>query len=113
MSGFENHSKTLQEIEKEIYRKGIALSINWDNPSEVYLLAQEALDHPQIAIHNASHLSLDINNRIKSDIFGLAAMMLKTMEESAREGFELHGGEIWKKFGKELFRIHESQRVKQ
>jgi hypothetical protein len=37
------------------------------------------------------------------DLFGLAALMLKTMAESADQGIESHGGSAWKAFAKALW----------
>ncbi len=39
----------------------------------------------------------------KLDLFGLAGIMLKTMEESASVGVESHGGAAWKSFAKALW----------
>jgi hypothetical protein len=39
----------------------------------------------------------------KVDLFGLAGIMLKTMEESASTGIMSHGGGAWKAFAKALW----------
>jgi hypothetical protein len=39
----------------------------------------------------------------KVELFGLAALMLKTMTESATRGFETHGGTAWKSFARALW----------
>ena len=36
-------------------------------------------------------------------LFGLANLMLRTMEESAGVGIESHGGPVWKAFGRALW----------
>ena len=36
-------------------------------------------------------------------VFGLAGIMLKTMEESAEIGVESHGGTAWKSFARALW----------
>jgi hypothetical protein len=39
----------------------------------------------------------------KMDLFGLAGIMLRTMEESATVGVESHGGPAWKAFARALW----------
>jgi hypothetical protein len=39
----------------------------------------------------------------KLDLFGLAGIMMKTMEESATIGIESHGGQACKAFAKSLW----------
>lgn len=103
MGGFEDYSKDTQEIEAELVRKGIALGIDWSNDGEVRALAREALnhhsEHPGISVSEP----LDYRKMAKIDIFGLAGIMLKTMEESAGYGFESHGGPAWKAFARALW----------
>ncbi len=109
MSGFENHIKSLKEIESEIYRRGLVLNIDWDNPLQMKTLAEEAVhDFKRISDLFSQHPH-DPEIKAKSELYALSGLMLKTMTESAIEGFELHGGEVWKHFGKALFEASESK----
>ena len=103
MSGFENYARNVAEIESEIVRKGIVLGIDWSDVGEVRALAREALDHLGDAVRMAAAHPDDHQLMAKVDLFGLAGIMLKTMEESASVGIESHGGPAWKAFAKALW----------
>lgn len=103
MSGFENYAENAKEIELQIERKGVVLGIDWNNDAQVRGLAREALDHSAKAVKISASGPVDYRLLAKLDLFGLAAMMLRTMEESAGEGFESHGGVAWKAFAKALW----------
>lgn len=103
MAGFENYVRVTREIEREIERRGIILGIDWQNEVQVRALAREALEHSaEEADYVASH-PIDHELLAKVDLFGLAGIMLKTMEESAEHGIESHGGEAWKAFARALW----------
>lgn len=100
---FENYHQEAEAIEKEIERKGIALNIDWSDEAQVRALAREALtDAGREASQAASHQE-DREALTRAELFGLAALMLKTMEQSAQEGMYTHGGPIWKTFGRALW----------
>jgi hypothetical protein len=103
MAGFENYVEEAREIELEIERKGIALGIDWTNDVQVRALAKEALDQSAAEIKLAASSPIDRKLMARVDLFGLAGVMLKTMEECAGVGFECHGGPAWKAFGKALW----------
>jgi hypothetical protein len=103
MSGFEDYARDTREIELEIERRGIALGIDWQDEVQVRALAREALEHSADDARLAATSPVDYRLLAKVDLFGLAGIMLKTMEESAREGIESHGGEAWKAFAKALW----------
>ena len=103
MVGFENYAKDTAEIESEIVRKGIALGLDWSNEAEVRALAHEALNHLAEGITMSASEPVDYKRMAKIDLFGLAGIMLKTMEESADYGFQSHGGPAWKAFAKALW----------
>ena len=108
MSGFENFSRQAAELELEIVRKGIALGIDWDDAAEVAALAREALDF------KANQLDCDFSDpqlHARHELFGLAHLMLRVMEESAREQIHTHGGPVWKIFGRALWEAWESRRA--
>ena len=103
MAGFENYTEEVREIEQEIERKGIVLGIDWDDEIQVRRLAREALDHDSGEQRISATSPLDPKLMAKLDLFGLAGIMLKTMEESANVGIESHGGAAWKSFAKALW----------
>jgi len=103
MAGFENYSQEIREIEQEIERKGIALGINWDDDAQVRSLAREALDHAAGDMKISATCPIDTRLMAKLDLFGLAGIMLRTMEESATVGIESHGGPAWKAFARALW----------
>jgi len=103
MAGFENYTKDAAEIETELVRRGVALGLDWSNESEVRALAHEAMNHLADDIRISASDPVDYQRLAKIDLFGLAGVMLKTMEESAGYGFESHGGPVWKAFAKALW----------
>lgn len=111
MAGFENYWRNTQEIEQEIERKGIILGIDWNDEVQVRALAHEAIGHLPEEVKRAAANPADHKLMAKIDLFGLAALMLRTMEESAGEGFESHGGPAWKAFAKALWTEAELRRT--
>lgn len=103
MAGFEHYAQDTNEIEQEIVRKGIVLGIDWSDEAQVRALAREALEHSAEDIKLAATGPADYRLLAKVDLFGLAALMLKTMEESAVAGLQSHGGTAWKAFAKALW----------
>lgn len=103
MAGFENYAADTREIEREIERKGIVLGINWADEAQVRLLAREAIEHLQDEVRISAEKPLDFQLLAKVELFGLAGIMLKTMEESASYGIESHGGDVWKTFARALW----------
>lgn len=103
MAGFENYDRNTREIEQEIERKGVALGIDWSDEAQVRELAREALDHLAEDLKLAASSPVDHRLMAKVDLFGLAALMLRTMEESAEVGFESHGGPAWKALARALW----------
>ncbi len=108
MDSFRSHG---DEIGHRIGVLGIALGIDWDNEAEVRSLAQEALDHHPLTVSSvgshSGHIAL-----LKVELFGLAALMLKTMKESADRGFLTHGDSRWKTFAKALWLEHDRREMK-
>ena len=109
MAGFENYAEEVREIEQEIERKGIILGIDWNDDVQVYALAREALDFRCGELHLPTSGPVDYRLMAKLDLFGLAGIMLKTMEESANMGFESHGGPAWKALSKALWAEKQSR----
>jgi hypothetical protein len=109
MAGFENYTEEVHEIEQEIERKGIVLGIDWDDDAQVRRLAREALDHVSGEEKISATDPVDHRLMAKLDLFGLAGIMLRTMEESATVGVESHGGRAWKSFARALWAEAESR----
>lgn len=110
MTGFENYAASTKEIELQIERKGVVLGIDWNNEAQVRKLAREALSPTAKDIKVPASAPVDYNLMAKLDLFGLAAIMLRTMEESASVGVETHGGVAWKAFAKALWAEAEYQK---
>ena len=107
MSGFENFSRQAEAIELEIERKGIALGIDWNDAATVAGLAREAL------AFNAKSLDCNFDDpqlHARHELFGLAQLMLRVMEESAHEKIHTHGGPVWKIFGGALWRAWQADK---
>lgn len=103
MAGSQNYAETAKAIEHEIVTKGIILGIDWMDDSQVRALAHEAFEHSAEDVKHASSRSADYKLMAKVDLYGLAEMMLRTMEQSAGVGIECHGGIAWKSFAKALW----------
>ena len=102
MSGVENYAQDTRDIELEIERRGVALGIDWHNEEQVRALAREALTYPASEITMLADKP-DYTKLAKLELFGLAGLMLRTMQESAETGFESHGGDAWKAFARALW----------
>lgn len=103
MAGIANYATNTKAIELEIERKGIVLGIDWTDETQVRTLAKEALNHASEDIKLAAAAPVDHQLMAKVELYGLAALMLRTMEESADAGIESHGGVAWKAFAKALW----------
>jgi len=107
MSGFNllHDSQGASEIETQIIRQGLALGINWDDEAQVQALAREALYHSKEALAQFSQHHDDYQLKAKIELFGLAALMMQIMTDSAQEGVHTHGGLAWKSFSKALMYV--------
>ena len=108
MPEFENYRREAEEIEREIVRKGIALSIDWDDAVQVRQLAREALSYSDQAIRQERRPG-DATALAKFELFGLAQLMLTIMRHSAEEGMLTHGGPAWKALARALWQETGSQ----
>lgn len=111
MSGFNllHDSQGAAEIETQIERMGIALGINWDDDVQVQALAREALHHSKEALVQFSQHPDDYQQKAKIELFGLAALMMQIMANSADEGVHTHGGAAWKSLSRALMRESNSE----
>ena len=103
MVEFEYYVGAMQDIEREIARTGIALGIDWNDEKQVRQLVVEAFDHYGDDLRQTAAHPEDTDMAAKVKLFGLAALMLRTMQESADLDIESHGGPIWKTFGRALW----------
>lgn len=108
MGLFEHYDQEADAIEKEIERKGIVLGIDWDDEAQVRALAREALIQSAEEAQAAMARTNDREAMARTELFGLAALMLKTMAQSAEDGMHTHGGLVWKSFGRALWQEAEA-----
>ena len=102
MSELENQKGEALLISTEVARMLVALGVDWMNESEMRAIAREALAyHGSESTHHVA--AEDIEARAKHKLFGLTALMLRTMEEGAELGEHVHGSEIWKALAKALW----------
>lgn len=111
MSGFENYPQEVRALELELERMGIAIGIDWSDDAEVRALAREALSDEGKRTMAAAAKS-DRTALARAELLGLAALMFKTLEESAREGVSSTGGPAWKAFSRALWAEYDGRRAK-
>jgi len=101
MSEIENQFADAVQISAEVSRALIGLGIDWKSEASMRALAREALAYnPSSAEHLAAD---DVRGHTKRRLFGLVALMLKTMTEGAELGETIHGSEVWKALAKALW----------
>lgn len=103
VSQIENHWDAVSKIETELMRKMIALGFDWHDETKMSQLAAECKTFGP-AQAQAAYASNDREQVTKAELFALASLMMRTMEEAANEGRDVHGGEVWKALGKHLYR---------
>lgn len=109
MSGFEHYPQETKALELELERMGIAMNIDWSDQAQVRALARDALS-PEAAHTMAAAAKGERAALAKAELFGLAALMLKAMDEGANEGVVTQGGPAWQSFGTALRAEFEIQR---
>ena len=107
MPGFGDFTRTAEEIEREIIKRGVALGIDWNDPRRIQALARQALTCSRQ--HRMSMLRSPIRTeKLTAELFALSELMLENMRGSARVGVHTHGGHTWKAFGKALYDEYEA-----
>jgi hypothetical protein len=102
MSQIEHHRNETSQIETELMRKMLALGLDWHDDAAMKKLALECKNFgPDQA--KVAFASTDRSDRTKAEFFVLASLMMKTMGSAANESRDVHGGEVWKAFGKHLY----------
>lgn len=107
MSGFGHYARTACELEREIYKRGIALGLDWEDHTSMRALAREALTGEA---GNTMRLlrSPQRQEKLVGELFALAVLMMNTMRQSAEIGIHTSGGKAWKAFGRALYQESES-----
>ena len=82
------------------------LGIEWNDDAKALALAKESLFHSKEILAQFSMHHDDYKLKAKMELFGLAAVMMQIMTDSADEGFHTCGGVAWKAFFRVL--IHET-----
>ncbi|AWI78530.1 MAG: hypothetical protein CVU19_04540 [Betaproteobacteria bacterium HGW-Betaproteobacteria-13] len=102
MSGFGHFARTALELEREIFKRGLLIGLDWQDPATMRALAHEAL-----TCTTDCRLGLlrnhDAKARGRGELFALSEMMLDTMRQSAQVGVHTQGGPAWKAFGRALY----------
>lgn len=102
MSQIEHHHDEVSNIETEMMRHMIALGLDWHNEVAMINLAAECKAFGPVQAQ-AAYASHDQTQKTKAELFALASLMLKTMENAAGHDRFVHAGEVWKAFGKHLY----------
>lgn len=102
MSQIENHWEEVAQLETGLMRKMIALGIDWHDASAMKRLASECKVFGPSDVQ-AAYASNDPQQITKAELFSLVSLMIQTMENAVLEGRDVHGGEVWKAFGKHLY----------
>jgi len=102
MSQTENHWSEISQIETALLRHMVALGLDWNDEAAMSMLASECKIYGP-ANAKAAYASKNQALITKAEMFGLVTVMIRTMESAAVEGRDVHGGEVWKAFGKHLY----------
>jgi len=103
MSQIQNQWDEVTHIESELKRYMMALGLDWHDEAAMIRLAAECQAFGPL--HSAAaYASHDPSQISKAKLFGLASMMMRTMESAAHDNRDVHGGEAWKALGKHLYK---------
>lgn len=101
MSELEKLAAEAKNIEAEIIAKGKILGIDWANGSAVRSLAQQSLASHDATLPIGFSMSSP-EGMAKIELFGLAQMVLKVVQQGDEEETLALGGPIWSTFAKAL-----------
>lgn len=102
MTEFENYTEQAKMISREIEKELIALNIDWRDEVQLRQLAHEALTIKGNATL-LGHVNDPREKALHVSLYGMIALMLRTMTESAGYGYEVHGSDSWKALAKALW----------
>ena len=102
MSGFGNYARRAKEIEREIFLRGLALGVDWDDPIRLRALARHALSCKPGCVDSLFRSALS-EDKLTAELFALSELMLHTMRQSAQIDVNTSAGKTWKAFGRALY----------
>jgi len=85
MSGFGHYARTADELEREIYKRGLALGIDWDDQVRLRELARQALSSEPGNVMRLLRSPIR-QDKLTGELFALSELMLNTMRQSAQIG---------------------------
>lgn len=106
MSGFGHYARTADELEREIYKRGLALGLDWDDQARLRELARQALSCDRGCVVRLLRSPVR-QDKLTGELFALSELMLNTMRQSAQIGVHTSGGRAWKAFGRALYQESE------
>lgn len=112
MSGFGHYARTADDLEREIYKRGLALGLDWDDQARMRELARQALSCKQGGVVKLLRSPIR-QEKLTGELFALSELMLNTMRQSAQIGVHTSGGRAWKAFGRALYQESERQGAEQ
>ncbi len=92
MSGFGNYARRAEEIEREIFLRGLALGVNWDDTVRLRELARHALSCKPGCVDTLFRSGLS-EDKLTAELFALSELMLHTMRQSAQVDVEYQCGQ--------------------
>ena len=107
MPGFGDFARTAEEIEHEIFKRGLALGLDWNNKGHMRALARRALSCDRACMLGLLRSPVR-QDKLTGEFFALSELMLENMRGSADVGVLTHGGVTWKAFGRALYEEHEA-----
>ncbi len=111
MSGFGHYTRTADELEREIVKRGIAIGLDWDDRAALHALARQALSCTPDCMMGLLR-SPDRRKKLTGELFALSELMFQNMRQSAETGLETHGGPAWKALGRALYEEYDAGGVR-
>ncbi len=102
MGGFGNYARRAEEIEREIFRRGLALGLDWDDSARLRELARHALSCKPGCVADLFRSPVR-QDKLTAELFALSELMFHTMRQSAQVGVRTSAGKTWKAFGRALY----------
>jgi len=110
MSGFGHYARTADEIEHEIFKRGLALGLDWDDQARLRDLARQALSCKPGCVVGLLRSPVR-QDKLTGELFALSELMLVTMRQSAQIDVHTSDGRVWKAFGRALYQEAERLEV--
>jgi hypothetical protein len=100
MPEYQDYEGRAEQIELEIERKLVILGLDWRDENAMRVIARDALSFNGVVQNQSSKSQQSI---VRVELYGLIGLMLRTMEESAGIGREVHGRDAWKAVARALW----------